>query len=174
VTPRSQASLAIALLLVSIIAITGCGSSNPSPSSTPTPSSPSSVAPSEVPETLPPATLGPLLEGQTDTDWGRLWDTLPTGFPLYPGATRSDEAQEGPSSGVYVVEGDPETIATWFQDQLEIAAFSTESLSGPLEDGSYELDSIGQDVACRVRVTIAPLGGLTALTVFYGAGCPHD
>lgn len=171
-TSRTPPVVAIALALVSIVAIAGCGTSNPTP--TPAPSATPSVAHSDVPETLPPATLGPLLEGQTDTDWGRLWDTLPRDFPLYAGATRSDEAQDGPSSGVYVVEGDPQAIATWFQDQLEMAAFSTESLSGPLEDGSYEIDSVGQDAACRLRVTIAPLGGLTALTVLYGSGCPHD
>ena len=119
-------------------------------------------------------TVGPALEGQTETEWGRIWDTLPSGFPKYPGATLSDEAATGPASAVYVVEGgEPAAIATWYQEALETAAFSTEALSGPLEDGGYVIDSAGQDPACRLSVTIAPLGGTTTLTVMYGAGCPH-
>ncbi len=166
--PRPWLIAAIALL------VTACGTVTSSPS--PAPADPSAdPAPTDgAIETVAPQTPGPLLEGQTETAFGRIWDTLPGGFPLYPGATLSDEAQDGPSSGVYVVEGDAETIATWFQDALEVAAFSTESLSGPFEDGGFEIDSVGQDPACRVRVTIAPLGGLIALTTYYGAGCPHD
>lgn len=112
--------------------------------------------------------------GQTDTEWGRIWDSLPAGFPKYPGATLSEEAATGPATATYIVEGgEPKAIATWFQDAFEAAAFSTEALSGPLEDGSYVLDSLGQDPACRLSVTIAPLGGTTTLTVMYGARCPH-
>ncbi len=165
------------LRLVAVVALavvaTSCGAPTSSPSASVVDPS---LAPTEsagVIETIAPVTPGPLLDGQTETAFGRIWDTLPSGFPLYPGVTRSDEAQDGPSSGVYVVEGEPDVIATWLQDALEIAAFSTESLSGPFEDGGFEIDSVGQDPACRVRVTVAPLGGLTAMTVFYGTGCPH-
>lgn len=120
-------------------------------------------------------TAGPPAEGQTDTEWGRIWDSLPSGFPKYPGAVLSDEAATGPASAVYVVEGgEPVAMATWFQQAFETATYSTDSLSGPLEDGSYVLDSSGQDPACRLSVTIAPLGGTTSLTVMYGAGCPHE
>ena len=72
----------------------------------------------------------------------------------------SEEAATGPASAVYVVEGgDPAKIATWFQQALETATYSTDSLSGPMEDGGYVLESSGEDPACRLSVTIAPLGG---------------
>ena len=54
---------------------------------------------------------------------------------------------------------------------MEGATYSTESLSGPLEDGSFVLDSVG-DGDCRIQTTIAPQGGLILVTVRYGAACP--
>jgi hypothetical protein len=111
--------------------------------------------------------------GQTDTARGRIWDALPAGFPTYPGSTPAAEAATGPASAVLAAQGaDPKTIAGWMQSELERATYSTEALSGPLEDGSYVLDAIGPAAGCRVQVSIAPLGGLTTITVLYGAECP--
>ena len=116
----------------------------------------------------------PPLAGQTDTAWGRIWDSLPAGFPSYPGSTPAEEAASGPASAVLAVQGiDARTIAGWMQSELERATYSTEALSGPLEDGSYVLDSTGTAPGCRVQVSIAPLGGLTTVTVLYGASCPQ-
>jgi hypothetical protein len=93
---------------------------------------------------------------------------------MYPGATPSDEASSEPASAVYVVDdAEPGAIATWFQDAFESAAFHTDALSGPFEDGGYLLESSGDDPACRLSLAIAPLGGTTSLTVLYGADCPH-
>ena len=175
-TARANRLAGPLLLIVWISA--ACGSTTPTTTPTATAPGTSPTAPiesAEPVETLPPATVGPPLDGQTDTEWGRIWDTLPSGFPTYPGATLSEEAATGPASATYVVEGgEPAAIATWFQEAFETAAYSTDSPSGPLEDGSYVLDSSGEDPACRLSVTIAPLGGTTSLTVMYGAGCPHD
>jgi hypothetical protein len=75
---------------------------------------------------------------------------------------------------VLAVQGvEAKTIADWMQSKLEQATYSTEALSGPLEDGSFVLDSTGSVPDCRVQVSIAPLGGLTMVTVRYGAGCPE-
>jgi hypothetical protein len=121
--------------------------------------------PSTAPSTAPQA-------GQTDTDWGRIWDALPPGFPRYPGAAAADDASAAPASGRYAVAGgDPEEIAAWLQAAMETATFSTD-VSGPLEDGSFTLDSMG-DGKCRIQSTIAPLGEMTFVTVLYGAGCPN-
>jgi len=137
--------------------------SGPSPSS-----APASAEPSPSAEASPP-----VLAGQTDTPWGRIWDSLPAGFPTYPGSTPAEEAATGPASAVLAVQGpDAGTIAGWMQSKLEQATYSTEALSGPLEDGSYVLDSTGPEPGCRVQVSIAPLGGLTTVTVLYGASCP--
>jgi hypothetical protein len=110
--------------------------------------------------------------GQTDTDWGRIWDTLPVAFPVYPGAAPAEEAATGPVSATFALEGrDAKTIVIWMQTELERATYSTEALTGPLEDGSFVLGSIGTG-DCRVEVAVAPLGSLTTVTVRYGAACP--
>ena len=133
----------------------------------------SSAAPSVEPNSSG-ETSSPPLAGQTDTDWGRIWDSLPAGFPRYPGSAPAEEAASGPSSAVLAVKSvDAKTVADWMQSKLEQATYSTEALSGPLEDGSYVLDSTGFVPGCRVQVSVAPLGGLTTVTVRYGASCPE-
>ena len=114
----------------------------------------------------------PPLAGQTDTDWGRIWDSLPAGFPAYAGSTPAEEAATGPASAVLAVSGvEARTIADWLRSKLELATYTTEALSGPLEDGSFVLDLTGSTPGCRVQASIAPLGGLTIVTVRYGAAC---
>ena len=133
-----------------------------------TPSSSPSAPPSASVEASPAASS---TVSQTDTAWGRIWDALPAGFPRYSGAAPADDASAAPSSGRYAVAGgDPEDIAAWLQAAMETATFSTD-VSGPLEDGSFSLDSVG-DGDCRIQTTIAPLGGMTFVTVLYGAACP--
>jgi len=110
--------------------------------------------------------------GQTDTEWGRIWDAVPAEFPRFPGATPADDATGDPASARFaVVGGDPLAIAEWMQDALETATFSTEAMNGPAEDGGYVIDSVG-DGGCRIETRIAPLGDRTFVTVLYGAGCP--
>jgi hypothetical protein len=175
VTSRVRRLAGPALLFVALTAV-GCGTSQGSGNPTGTATDASSTPPAEsAPASTPPERTAQPLGGQTDTDWGRIWDSLPSGFPTYPGSTPSEEAQTGPASAVYVVaEEDPTPIVARMQDALETAAYSTEALSGPMEDGSYVLESIGEDADCRVEVTVAPLGGMTSLTILYGAHCPHD
>ena len=105
------------------------------------------------------------------TDLGHAADRVPEVPRRSP--LRGDRDRPG-ERRLFVEGGEPAEIATWYQDELEMAAFSTEALSGPLEDGGYVIDSTGQDPRCRLSVTIAPLGGTTTLTVLYGAACPHD
>ena len=130
------------------------------------PAAPESDTPSATEE--PPVT-------QTDTAWGRIWDAVPDAFPVYPAAVESDEAGGGePVSATYSVSGaDPAEITTSMQQQLELATYSTEALSGPLEDGSFVIDSVG-DADCRIETTVKPTGGLTLITVRYGADCPFE
>jgi hypothetical protein len=129
-----------------------------------------------APETdEPTATEEPPPVTQTDTAWGRIWDALPAGFPIYPGAVESEEAGGGePVSATFSVGGaDAPEIATSMQQQLELATYSTEALSGPLEDGSFVIDSVG-DGDCRIETTVKPAGGLMLITVRYGADCPFE
>jgi hypothetical protein len=128
------------------------------------------VVPSEAVQSFEPPPVT-----QTDTAWGRIWDGLPAGFPVYPGAIESEEAGGGePVSATFsVADAAPDEIATALQSQLELATFSTEALSGPLEDGGFVIDSVG-DAGCRIETTVTPAGGLTLITVRYGADCPFE
>lgn len=124
------------------------------------------------PTVAPTSSLVPPLTGQTDTDWGRIWDTLPADFPLYPGATVSDEAATGPASATLVVDGDAaDDIDSWTSEQLSGAGYDIES-GAALEDGSHILEAESA-TGCRVQVTATPLGSLTTITILYGASCPN-
>jgi hypothetical protein len=155
--PRTLLTVPLVLVLV------GCGADAPTGTTSATTASPTAAASGP---SVPPQT------GQTDTEWGRIWDEVPSGFPRYPGSTTADDATPDPASDRYVVSGaEAQQIATWMQGALETATFTTEALSGPFEDGSLVLDSVG-DAGCRIQTTIAPLGGMTFVTVLYGAACP--
>ena len=178
--PRRSLLLAGVLLLVACGGRTGVDDPLPSAlEATPgaTQAVPSDLeSPPAAPETdTPSATEEPPPVTQTDTAWGRIWDAVPAAFPVYPGAVESDEAGGGePVSATYSVSGaDPAEITTSMQQQLELATFSTEALSGPLEDGSFVIDSVG-DGDCRIETTVKPAGDLTLIIVRYGADCPFE
>jgi len=162
--PSNRAALAVSLIAV-VVLLAACGTSTSS--AAPTPTAARSPLPS-LTGTVPPA------GGQTDTEWGPIWDTLPGGFPSYPGSTPAEETATGPASANLVVEGvDAKAIATRFQGLLQGAGYSTVGLSGPLEDGSYVLDMTGSAAGCRLQISATPTGGLTTITILYGAACPH-
>ena len=153
-------------LILTLLVLAGCGTtaSSPTPDATVRPSAQPSVGGSSPP-----------VEGQTETDWGTIWDTLPKGFPTPPGSTPAEETATGPASANLVVDGsDAKGIATGVQEALGAAGYKTKGLQGPLEDGSYVLDMTGSQADCQVQVIAAPTGGLTTITILYGAGCPHD
>jgi hypothetical protein len=170
--PRRLSSI---LYLAGVLALAGaCGPSGmtDAPSSSPSPSS-SGPASSGEPGTSPGVSAAPQTS-QTDTEWGRIWDDLPDGFPIFPRATPADDATPEPASGIFAIpEGDPAEIVAWMQAALETATYSTEALSGPFEDGSVVLDSVGEG-DCRIQTVVAPAGGLTLMTIHYGAACPNQ
>jgi hypothetical protein len=149
--------LLAAVLMALAVATVGC-------------TSPTDHPPSSAPVTSPVTDTS----GTTQTAWGTIHDALPPGFPRYPGSTPT-ETDGGPASAVFDVPADVSTVTTWLQGALEGAGFSTLSLSGPSEDGSMEIESVGPATTqCRVRTTVAPLGGSTIVTVLYGAVCPAN
>ena len=161
----------VALVAVALV-IAACGSTASS--------DPSSSVVQPVPSTAgssvaPPAQSGAAAAGQTDTEWGRIWDTLPSTFPAIPGARPSEEAAPGPASATLVLEGNvARLVATALVDLLAKSGFPTAGLGTPLEDGSYTLDAIGSAPGCMVQATVKPMGGETFVTILYGAACPHD
>jgi hypothetical protein len=164
----------VPLTLAVLIAACGSGGQTPAPA----PSGAASVEPGPTASAVAssPAASAPASAStvtQTDTEWGRIWDDVPPGFPRFPGSIPADDATPEPVSATFTVANDDTAeIAGWMQGALETAMFSTESLSGPLEDGSFVLESVGEG-DCRLQVTIAPMGGQTFLIVRYGAACPN-
>jgi len=141
-----------------------------------------SGAPSLAPEggSSTPAVSAPASEpvaagssDQTETEWGTIWDAVPAGFPTYPGS-QAAEVGADPASEVRVIDGaEAAAVASWMDERLRAAAFRSDGLSGPFEDGSYVVDASGE-AGCRVQVRVAPTGGLTTITVLYGAACPRS
>lgn len=167
-------SLAIAALLV-LAACDPTTTASPDPSGQASPAAPSSEPPASSPGlSVAPVTPGisQAPAGQTETEFGTIWDGVPEGFPRFRGGRDADDAGPAPASDVYAIEGgDAGLVAEWLQSAMEDATYSTEGLSGPFEDGGYELVSVG-DAGCRIRTTIAPQGNLVLVTVLYGAACP--
>jgi hypothetical protein len=164
--------LVLTVALASLV-LAGCGSSGPSGAT----GSAASVAPTTgagpVASAAPPSTA--TRDGQTDTPWGRIWDTLPPGFPAIPGARPSEEASAEPVSATLVIDGDvARPVASALVPQLAGAGFPTAGLGSPLEDGSYTLDATGSAPGCKVQLTIKPMGGDTFVTILYGAACPNE
>jgi hypothetical protein len=162
--------LFIGLVTALVVALGACSSAG-SPAS-PSPSSLSAIA--ATPTTSAAATNTGSATSQSDTDWGRIWDRLPSSFPTIAGSTPSEESASGPASATFTVNGNAaKTIATSLQTQLEAAGYTTVALGGPLEDGTYTLDMAGQPAGCLLQVKAAPLGSVTTVTILYGATCPH-
>ena len=160
----------LAILAVATLALAACGSSGGSARPMASPSASLVPAASPRPSTGPSGTLA---AGQTATDWGRIWDTLPSGFPTYPGATPAQEASTGPASATFVVSGGvAKDVAALMSDQLMRDAYGVDAATVPLEDGSYIVEA-RRGAGCRVQVKATPTGGLTTITVLYGADCPN-
>ncbi|MEW5992464.1 MAG: hypothetical protein AB1736_14135 [Chloroflexota bacterium] len=169
-TPFEGVVLAVAVGAVAVGAAACTTITDPSPTGTPAVAT-ASPGPTAVPTDVG-VTPRPTAPSQTDTEWGRIWDALPATFPSFPGASPT-ETGEGPASAILdagTVE--PAEVAGFYQDALESAGF-TVSGSGPFEDGSFQLEATAA-AGCATRITIAPLGGATLITILYGALCPFS
>lgn len=161
-------------VLLSAIAVlaAACGGTPAIPG--PASPSPASAATSDAPPTpVPGATAEASDVLQTETEWGRIWDAVPATFPRHPAAVPT-ETGEGPVSASFAVGAPAGEVAAFMQAALETAGFSTEALSGPLEDGSIVIDSVGDPLGCRVQTRVVPRSGTTHMTILYGADCRFD
>jgi hypothetical protein len=177
---RARRPIPTLLAIVALIAA-GCTTTSTSPSGT-APAQPTATAVasgSGTPVPIENATPGATQPGQTDTDWERIWDDVPSGFPVYPGA-HPTETGGGPASAVLDAgAAGPAAVVNWYQTALAAANYKAVSSDGPREDGSFELILSGPLVVvsggtCDIRITATPLGGSTIITVMYGAGCPFS
>ena len=163
----------IVTIVVATLTLAACGSSGPSGTTGPVgPTASPPAASSATPAAQPSTAAG---NGQTDTAWGRIWDTLPGNFPAIPGARPTEEASAEPASSTQVIDGPfAKLVASALVTQLAGRGFPTAGLGAPLEDGSYVLDATGSAPGCKVQLTVKPIGGETFVTILYGAACPHE
>jgi hypothetical protein len=168
-----RAGVAVAVALLSLLGLAACTSTGASVA--PSVSTPVAVSAAPSSSAAAASSGGGSATSQTDTDWGRIWDTLPASFPTITGSTRSDEASAGPASAIFTVDGDAaKTVATTLQARLEAGGYTTVALGGPLEDGTFTLDMTGPPTGCMLQIRATPTGGSTTITILYGATCPHD
>jgi hypothetical protein len=160
--------------IIAALLLAGCASSSvPSAALQPSATASSSVAASQPPSSAPSVGASPSgpAAGQTDTEWGRIWDTLPPSFPRYPGAKPSEPT--GPASATLVVPSDVQTATSWMKAAMDAGEWVT-IIGGPLEDGSMALQSTGVGEGCQVITKIAKVGGVTIMTIQYAAACPFQ
>jgi hypothetical protein len=97
---------------------------------------------------------------------------VPASFPRVEASTAADSIA-GPVSAAFVVEAQAADVTETMKRLLDGEGYRTDQ-SGPLEDGSFILDSTGATAGCRVQTTLAPKSGTTLMTVLFGASCPFE
>jgi hypothetical protein len=179
----ARASLFSALVATTLLAA-ACGGDGLAPTSPAASSRSSAPSPASV-ASLPSTGLTPVPGGstpspvapsgtptQTDTAWGRIWDALPPSFPRIAASAPADSIT-GPVSAAFVVDAAPTAATATLKGLLDGAGYTTDQ-SGPLEDGSFVLDSTGTSAGCKVQTTLAPQAKSTLMTVLFGAACPFE
>lgn len=138
---------------------------------------------SSVPASRPPDTDSPIetespapnLPGQSDTDWGPIWNAVPPSYPVPDGAEPA-EADQGPVSAAYTVASSiatPRAIADFYAGALDEDGYGGTGIDGPLEDGSLTVWSTS-GYGCDSLVTILPRGDESLVTVLFGALCRFE
>jgi hypothetical protein len=182
--------LGLGSLLVVLAIATGCGSAAGSPSaaaatarvtasirpaaatSTPTAApTPASTAPGSSGPSGSGGSGGSGAASTTTIDWGVIWDTLPAGFPSYPGSTPTTTGG-GPASAILDIPAGAAAASTWFQAALVAAGFQVTGANGPREDGSYDIVAATGLAGCQAEISLAPLGTVTTATIYLAAACP--
>ena len=106
--------------------------------------------------------------------WGKIWDRVPSSFPLPSDAEPAQPADpvESPSSGVFTTSFGVNEAAQGIEAGLTAAGWSLGATTSG-EDGSRDISAVGASPGCRSRVIVRPLGSVHFVTVYYGAGCPR-
>lgn len=165
---RAGAITSVATLVLIAGLLAACGTSE---ASTP-PTSIASVEPGTIGPPEPSPSLDPGLPGQSESDWGPIWDAVPATFPV-PLDARPTEPESGPVSAAYLVPDDgggPRALAEFYATGLEERGLPG-AVDGPLEDGSVTAWG-SNGYGCDALVTVLPRGDDNLVTVLYGAGCP--
>ena len=175
--PLLAAGRAVVLgALVGLVACDAAGLASPTrvPATTGAGSPGAPTAPPLTPvPTAPAPSASQAIASRMATEWGPIWDALPLDFPTSTVSSLTPVEPDEVASGAFEASGSVADVSAAIQAILERGSFSTESMSGPFEDGSVVIESVGgASTDCRVHTTVARLGGLTRVTILYGAACP--
>jgi hypothetical protein len=171
--PPPVTILAIVLVLLAV----ACGPTAPTPrpaaSSTPSPSAAASLTPVPGGSTAAASPAASVSQSDTQTEVGRIWDSLPPSFPSIAGAVPI-ETGSGPTSGTFAVGTPLDTAVASIRAGLTTLGYNVD-VGSPLEDGTVVLDAGGgEDPECRIEVRFTPLSGTITMAVLYGAACPFS
>ena len=141
---------------------------------TPAPSAPLAAVTPTPSAALAAVTPAPGAATVVTVAWGKIWDRVPSSFPLPSDAEPAQPADpvEGPSSGVFTTSFGVDEAAHGIEAGLTAAGWSLGAMTSG-EDGSRDISAVGVSPGCRSRVIVRPLGSVHFVTVYYGAGCPR-
>jgi hypothetical protein len=166
----------VALLALIALVLGACGGSGRGETSGS--SADASAVATRGPETDQPVeteSLAPDLPGQSETDWGPIWDDVPAAYPVPDGAEPT-EAGGGPVSAAYTVPvavASASALADYYAAALEEGGYGGTGIDGPLEDGSFTVWS-SSGYGCDSLVTIMPRRQESLVTVLFGAPCRFE
>jgi hypothetical protein len=154
------------------ILLAGCGPATTSaPAGSPVRSEPGvSALPGRLPSPVVGATIAP--PTTTDTEFGKIYDSLPPSFPKLLGQEPA-ETGSGPTSGSFVANMSVADARKIIEVSL-IAQGWTVQVGSPLEDGTVVLEATGGKVGCKTEVRFTPVSGTVMMSVLYGAACPFS
>ena len=157
--------LAITLAVVAVGCGTGVGPSKPAGSPGRTGSGPTAVpgSPAVHASVRPPTT--------TETEFGTIYDSLPSTFPTLPGQEPA-EMGAGPTSGSFAANMSVSDARKLIEVGLIAQGWHVE-VGSPLEDGTVVLEATAAK-GCKTEVRLAPLSGTVIMSVLYGASCPFS
>ena len=132
---------------------------------------PSASTPARAHATATPA---PSTASVVTVAWGRIWDQVPSSFPLPSDAEPAQPADPaaGPSSSTFTTGLSVDEATRRIRAALTGAGWSLGATTSA-EDGSRGIPAVGANPGCRSLVTVRALGSVHFVTVYYGAGCPR-
>jgi hypothetical protein len=158
--------LAITLAIVAIGCAAGLSPSTPAGSPARSGSGPNAVPGGPASPAIrasPPTT--------TETEFGTIYDSLPSNFPTVPGQEPA-ETGAGPTSGSFAT-----TLSvTDARKVIEVGLIAQGwrvAVGSPLEDGTVVLEATAAK-GCKAEVRFAPTSGTVIMSVLYGASCPFS
>ena len=158
--------LAIAVAVAAAGCATGPGRSTPAG---PAGSGSGPTAVPGGPASQPSASVRP--PTTTETEFGTIYDSLPSTFPKLVGQEPAQTAA-GPTSGSFAANMSVTDARKIIEVGL-IAQGWRVAVGSPLEDGSVVLEATAAG-GCKTEVRFTPLSGTVIMSVLYGASCPFS